>query len=97
MPSGLLAGIVLSLIIAASDASAEGVGDIAPNGSLRVAIGVGPAPSPFWATRDPATGKLRGVTVELAKAAADNLGVPLQLVEFPRVWTHKSVGTNVVA
>jgi len=94
MPSGLLAGIVLSLIIAASEASAEGVGDIAPNGSLRVAIGVGPAPSPFWATRDPATGKLRGVTVELAKAAADNLGVPLQLVEFPNSGEIAAAGSK---
>ena len=39
--------------------------DVAPNGELRVAIGVGPAASPFWATRDDATGSARGVTVEL--------------------------------
>src|SRR4051794_12531065 len=39
-------------------------------------------PGCFWATRDPATGKPRGVTVELAKAAAGKLGVPLQLVEY---------------
>jgi polar amino acid transport system substrate-binding protein len=77
--------IALSLMIVASGAcgaSAEGLGDIAPTGSLRVAIGVGPAASPFWTTRDPATGNLRGVTVELARAAADKLGVPLQLVEY---------------
>jgi polar amino acid transport system substrate-binding protein len=78
--------IALSLMILVSGAlvaSAEGVGDIAPTGRLRVAVGVGPAPSAFWATRDPATGKPRGVTVELAKAAADKLSVPLQLVEYP--------------
>jgi polar amino acid transport system substrate-binding protein len=63
-------------------AGAEGVRDIAPTGSLRVAIAVGPAASAFWATRDPATGKPRGVTVELAKAAADKLHVPLQFVEY---------------
>jgi polar amino acid transport system substrate-binding protein len=56
--------------------------DIAPTGSLRVAIAVGPAASTFWATRDPASGQARGVTVELAKAAAAKLHVPLRLVEY---------------
>jgi hypothetical protein len=63
-------------------ANAEAAGDIAPTGLLRVAVAVGPAASAFWATRDPATGKPRGVTVELAKAAAGKLGVPLQLIEY---------------
>jgi polar amino acid transport system substrate-binding protein len=62
---------------------AEGPRDIAPTGTLRVAIAVGPAPSTFWATRDPATGEPRGVTVDLAKAAAEKLHVPLRLVEYP--------------
>jgi hypothetical protein len=69
----------LSLMIVASGAlrvHADEAGDIAPTGSLRVAVGVGPAASPFWPTRDPSAGKLRGVTVELAKAAADKLGLP---------------------
>ncbi len=71
------------LVVAGADhAGAEGAGDIAPTGALRVAVAVGPAASAFWATRDPATGKPRGVTVELAKAAADKLHVPLQLVEY---------------
>jgi polar amino acid transport system substrate-binding protein len=71
------------LVVAlAREAGAEGVGDIAPTGSLRVAVAVGPAASAFWATRDPVTGKPRGVTVELAKAAADELRLPLQLVEY---------------
>jgi polar amino acid transport system substrate-binding protein len=80
-----LFAIALSLVpvvAVALEAGAEGVRDIAPTGSLRVAVAVGPAASAFWATRDPATGKPRGVTVELAKAAADKLGVPLQLVEY---------------
>jgi polar amino acid transport system substrate-binding protein len=65
------------------NANADDARDVAPTGSLRVAVAVGPAASAFWATRDPATGKPRGVTVELAKAAADELHVPLQLVEYP--------------
>jgi polar amino acid transport system substrate-binding protein len=73
------------LIVAATGirARADEARDIAPTGALRVAIAVGPAPSTFWATRDPATGKPRGVTVDLGKAAADKLHVPLQLVEYP--------------
>jgi polar amino acid transport system substrate-binding protein len=70
------------VIAVALKAGAEGVHEIAPTGSLRVAVAVGPAASAFWATRDPATGKPRGVTVELAKAAADRLRLPLQLVEY---------------
>jgi len=58
------------------------VKEIAPKGELRVAVGIGPSASAFWATRDPATGGARGVTVELAKAAAAKLGVPLRLVEY---------------
>ncbi len=85
MPQRALNALALGVILAcaALGARAEDARDIAPSGSLRVAIGVGPAPSPFWATRDPASGQLRGVTVELGKAAAEKLGVPLQLVEYP--------------
>jgi len=56
--------------------------DVAPTGPLRVAIGVGPSPSAFWAVHD-ASGNPRGVTVELGKAAAARLGVPVKLVEYP--------------
>jgi polar amino acid transport system substrate-binding protein len=80
-----LVAVALSSVLVlagAPEAGAEEVRDIAPTGSLRVAIAVGPAASAFWTTRDPATAKPRGVTVELAKAAAGKLRVPLQLVEY---------------
>ena len=57
--------------------------EVAPKGELRVAVAVGPAPSAFWATRDPATGRARGVTVEMGKAAAARLGIPARIVEYP--------------
>ncbi|UPK40226.1 transporter substrate-binding domain-containing protein [Bradyrhizobium sp. 186] len=80
---GLIATLGLVLVmIGALAVKAEGPSDIAPTGPLRVAVAVGPAASAFWTTRDPATGKPRGVTVELAKAAANKLHVPLQLVEY---------------
>src|SRR5580698_4207502 len=81
---GLLAFALSAVLVVAGPlkAGSEEVRDIAPTGSLRVAIAVGPAASAFWATRDPSTAKPRGVTVELAKAAADKLHLPLQLVEY---------------
>jgi polar amino acid transport system substrate-binding protein len=85
----VLAGLLLMglLLIGLGGAAAAddppALRDIAPAGSLRVAIAVGPAPSTFWATRDPASGAPRGVTVELAKAAAARLKLPMQVVEFP--------------
>ena len=60
--------------------------ELAPTGVLRVAIAIGPPGSPMWATRDPATGKPRGVTLDLGAALADKLGVPVVYVE------HASTG-----
>jgi polar amino acid transport system substrate-binding protein len=78
------AAMAVGLMLAASivDAAAQELHDVAPTGSLRVAVAVGPAASAFWTTRDPVTGKPVGVTVELAKAAAEKLQVALELVEF---------------
>lgn len=93
--AGFAQAILLSLTIASvPPARAEDIREIAPTGSLRVAVGVGPAPSAFWATKDPATGKARGVTVELAKAATDRLHVPLQLVEYPNSDEIAAAGKN---
>jgi polar amino acid transport system substrate-binding protein len=77
------AATALLLALAVTDLAAENAArDIAPTGALRVAIAVGPAASTFWATRDPQSGEPRGVTVELAKAAAQKLHVPLALVAY---------------
>lgn len=56
--------------------------ELAPTGTLRVAIAVGPSSSALWTIRDPASGKPSGVTVDLAHALAARLGAPLQLVEY---------------
>src|SRR5437868_9735223 len=56
--------------------------ELAPQGTLRVAIAVGTAPTAFRAIRDRTTGEPRGVTVELANTLAQRLGVSLQLVPF---------------
>src|SRR3954453_5509457 len=58
--------------------------ELAPTGKLRVGLLVGSlGPSTFYTARDPTTGQLRGVTVDLAAALARELGVPLDLVPYP--------------
>ena len=56
--------------------------ELAPTGKLRVAVAVGPSASALWTVRDAATGKPKGVPVELGSAMAQKLGVPVELVEY---------------
>ena len=72
--------IAFFLLAGCADLRTVATGDVAPTGVLRVAIGVGPSGSPFWATRD--AGGPRGVTVDLGRAAAAKLGVPVRFVEY---------------
>jgi len=52
---------------------------LAPTGRLRASINLG---NPILAGTDPATGRARGVSVDLAQALAERLGVPLETLEF---------------
>lgn len=52
----------------------------APTGALRAAINLG---NPILARSDPATGAPCGVSVDLAAAFAQHLGVPLELLVVP--------------
>ncbi len=76
-----------ALIIAGAAAAEDGTSarkELAPTGKLRIGILVGSlGPSTFYAVRDPATGRLRGVTVDLGAALAKRLGVPLEFVPYP--------------
>ena len=58
---------------------ADAVKDLAPSGKLRAAINYG---NPVLATKDPATGEPRGVSVDLARELARRLGVPAELVTY---------------
>jgi polar amino acid transport system substrate-binding protein len=55
------------------------VADLAPAGKLRAAINFG---NPILASKDPATGEPRGVSVDLSRELGRRLGVPVQLVTF---------------
>ena len=76
----LLAAAVAAPPVAANDPAA--LRELAPTGRLRVGIGVAPVSSAFWATTDPATGRPRGVTVDLGLALAERLGLPADVVAF---------------
>jgi polar amino acid transport system substrate-binding protein len=56
------------------------IGQIVRTGKLRAGVGV---VAPHWAVKDPATGELRGVAVEIARALAKRVGVELVMVEYP--------------
>src|SRR3984957_18780042 len=57
-------------------------GEIAPTGKLRVAIGISAAGGAFWSNKTE-TGGYAGVPVDLGKAMADQLGVPVEYVAYP--------------
>jgi len=59
--------------------SPAAVSQLAPTGKLRAAINFG---NPVLASKDPATGEPRGVSVDLSRELARRLGVPLELVTF---------------
>lgn len=56
--------------------------EIAPTGKLRVAIGISAAGGAFWSNKSE-TGGLIGVPVDLGKAMAAQLGVPVEYVAYP--------------
>jgi polar amino acid transport system substrate-binding protein len=74
--AGLIGGAM------AQEQNAQSVKELAATGTLRVGVGVGPAASAFWTTRDPATGSPRGVTVDLGTALGQRLRLPVAIVEF---------------
>ena len=69
------------LVVAAGCASVPpaAVSELAPSGKLRAAINYG---NPILAARDPASGELRGVSVDLARELARRLGVPVEFVPY---------------
>jgi polar amino acid transport system substrate-binding protein len=75
-----LAPAVLCAPQAKAQTSDPRVADIIQSGKLRVGMGV---VAPHWAIKDPQTGELRGLAIELARALANRLGIELVVVEYP--------------
>jgi len=78
-----IGGFILGVaILISGSANADPLKDeIAPTGKLRVAIGISPAGGAYWSTKTE-TG-YAGVPVDLGKAMADQLGVPVEYVTYP--------------
>jgi polar amino acid transport system substrate-binding protein len=76
-----LAGFILGIaMMMTTPAAADALKDeIAPTGKLRVAIAISPAGGAFWSTKTEAGG-YAGVPVELGKAMAAQLDVPVEYV-----------------
>jgi polar amino acid transport system substrate-binding protein len=70
---------VVACTASATGARPDAVRDLAPSGQLRAAINLG---NPVLAQRDPATGELGGVSVDLARELGRRLVVPVELVVF---------------
>ncbi|CAG4887990.1 hypothetical protein LMG31841_00559 [Paraburkholderia saeva] len=82
--AGIGAACVASLVACSNGAlapqvPADAVAQLAPSGTLRAAINYG---NPTLATKDPATGELHGVSVDLARELARRLGVPVEFVQY---------------
>jgi polar amino acid transport system substrate-binding protein len=65
---------------AALPASDARVADLVKTGKIRAGLSV----APIIATKDPGTGELRGVAVDIARELAAQIGVPLEQVPYPR-------------
>ncbi|HXF55483.1 MAG TPA: transporter substrate-binding domain-containing protein [Hyphomicrobiaceae bacterium] len=57
--------------------------ELAPTGRLRVGVAVGPTVGAGNVAIDAATGKPKGIAVDLGKELADRLGVPVEYVPYP--------------
>jgi polar amino acid transport system substrate-binding protein len=78
-----LGAAILSFPFATSAAwsvSDERVADLLKSGKIRAGLGV----APILATKDPKTGELRGVAVDLARELAAQIGVVLEQVPYAR-------------
>ena len=91
------ASIALALIIVSGCVSAPSVppaarAELTTTGKLRVGLILS---NQVLVTKDPSSGELRGVTVNLGKALAQRLGVPFEPVEYTNPGAIvKSFGTN---
>src|SRR6201999_2134664 len=77
----LALAVGVSAALSAQQSLDPRVSDLVQSGALRVGLGIG---SLTTATRDPATGEVKGPAMELGRALAARIGVPFVSVEYPR-------------
>ena len=79
---GRLFTIAAALLLVSCATSDRPAAQLAPAGTLRVAINYG---NPVLATKDPLSGELHGVAVDIARELARRLAVPVELVGYDTV------------
>jgi polar amino acid transport system substrate-binding protein len=77
---GIAAAVIGAQILYAQQPADPRVADLLRAGKVRVGVGV---VAPHWAVKDAATGELRGLAIDLARAFAARLGLELVPVEYP--------------
>jgi polar amino acid transport system substrate-binding protein len=71
----------LATVVRAQPGVDPRVADLVAAGRIRVGLGLGNHASAF---KDPASGEMRGMAADLARALAARIGVALDVVEYPR-------------
>jgi polar amino acid transport system substrate-binding protein len=75
-------GMLLAACSSTSTVPSATLSELAPTGTLRIAINYGNA---VLATQDRNTGELRGITVDLGREIGRRTGLPVELVAYPSV------------
>lgn len=83
MLAAMIAVATASLSIAASlqPSSDPRVADLVAAGKIRAGLGIGNHAAAF---KDPTTGEMQGMATRLARALAAQIGVALEIVQYPR-------------
>ena len=77
---GIVVAIASQKAANAQQSTDPRVADLVQAGKLRVGVGI---VAPHWAIKDPQTGELRGVAVDIARTLATRLGIEFVAVEYP--------------
>jgi len=80
--AGVLAVMLVACAATGTGPSPQIRQDLAPTGRLRVGVYPG---SPTSMLRDPVSGEIKGVSVDIGRELARHLGVPYEQVEYRRI------------
>jgi polar amino acid transport system substrate-binding protein len=79
---GTLFALLATGVGAVAQDNSAAIKELTPTGKLRAAIAYGPTPSALYALKDAASGRYRGVTIDLSNALAKKIGAPLEFVPY---------------
>lgn len=79
--SAAIAGLFIFCAGIPTDVRSQPSTAVAPKGKLRVAFLL----APIYATKDGATGELKGVAIDLGRELARRIGVPFEPISYPSI------------